>query len=111
MSGVDGETAYLVHTNLIGAYNCLELARRDRRLRRLPLDQPRLPGRAQCELALEETETRFEIAAEQELPGVSPAGISEDFPLDWRPHPLRRDQAGRRAPDRGVPLRSRACRR
>ncbi len=29
MSGVDGDTSYLVHTNLIGAYNCLELARRD----------------------------------------------------------------------------------
>ena len=29
MAGADGETAYLVHTNLIGAYNCLELARRD----------------------------------------------------------------------------------
>ena len=29
MSGVDGETSYLLHTNLIGAYNCLELARRD----------------------------------------------------------------------------------
>ncbi len=27
MSGVDGSTAYLVHTNLTGAYNCLELAR------------------------------------------------------------------------------------
>ncbi len=29
MSGVDGDTGYLVHTNLTGAYNCLELARRD----------------------------------------------------------------------------------
>ena len=29
MAGTDGETAYIVHTNLIGAYNCLELARRD----------------------------------------------------------------------------------
>ena len=46
MSGVDGDTGYLVHTNLTGAYNCLELARRDRRLHRLPLDQPRLPGRS-----------------------------------------------------------------
>src|SRR6202012_2373728 len=24
MSGVDGDTSYLVHTNLTGAYNCLE---------------------------------------------------------------------------------------
>ncbi len=34
------------------------------------------------ELKLEEAETRFEIAAEQAVPGVSPAGISEAFPLD-----------------------------
>ena len=29
MSGVNGDTGYLVHTNLTGAYNCLELPRRD----------------------------------------------------------------------------------
>ena len=32
-------------TNLMGAYHCLELAARARRAGRLPLDQPRLPGR------------------------------------------------------------------
>jgi CDP-paratose 2-epimerase len=35
----------------------------------------------QVEVALEEAPTRFEIAAEQAAPGVSPAGISESFPL------------------------------
>src|SRR5207247_9063266 len=29
MAGLDGSTAYPVHTNLMGAYNALELARRD----------------------------------------------------------------------------------
>ncbi len=29
LAGTDGETAYTVQTNLTGAYNCLELARRD----------------------------------------------------------------------------------
>ena len=29
MSGVDGDTAFVFQTNLVGAYNCLELARRD----------------------------------------------------------------------------------
>ena len=29
MSGVDGDTSFVFHTNLTGAYNCLELARRD----------------------------------------------------------------------------------
>jgi len=40
------------------------------------------PVRGQLAIRLEETDTRFEIAAEQELPGVSPAGISEAFPLE-----------------------------
>ncbi len=46
MSGVDGDTSYLVHTNLTGAYNCLEQARRAGAFVPLPLDQPRLSGGA-----------------------------------------------------------------
>src|SRR5260221_567529 len=40
------------------------------------------PVQPQVELRRDEAETRFEIAAEQAVPGVSPAGISERFPLD-----------------------------
>lgn len=82
MSGVDGDTSYLVHTNLTGAYNCLELARRDGAFFVFLSTSRVYPVAPQVELALEETETRFEIAADQAVPGVSPAGISERFPLD-----------------------------
>lgn len=82
MSGVDGDTGYLVHTNLTGAYNCLELARRDGAFMVFLSTSRVYPVAPQLEIKLEEAETRFEIAAEQELPGVSPAGISEAFPLD-----------------------------
>ena len=82
MSGVDGDTAYLLHTNLTGAYNCLELARRDVAFLVFLSTSRVYPVEPQVGIALEETETRFEIAPEQELPGVSPAGISESFPLD-----------------------------
>jgi CDP-paratose 2-epimerase len=82
MSGVNGDTGYLVHTNLTGAYNCLELARRDRAFVVFLSTSRVYPVAPQVELALEEAETRFEIAPEQALPGVSPAGISEEFPLD-----------------------------
>jgi CDP-paratose 2-epimerase len=82
MSGVDGDTGYLVHTNLTGAYNCLELARRDGAFVVFLSTSRVYPVAPQLRLRLEETETRFEIAAEQEVPGASPAGISEDFPLD-----------------------------
>lgn len=82
MSGVDGDTGYLVHTNLTGAYNCLELARRDGAFMVFLSTSRVYPVAPQLEIKLEEAETRFEIAAEQELPGVSPAGISERFPLE-----------------------------
>ena len=110
MSGVDGDTSYLVHTNLSGAYNCLEQARRAGAFFLFLSTSRVYPVAPQVELALEEAETRFEIAAEQDVPGVSPAGISEDFPLQGAPHALRHDQARRRAADRGVPRRLRSAR-
>ncbi|MBS1887194.1 MAG: NAD-dependent epimerase/dehydratase family protein [Actinobacteria bacterium] len=82
MSGVDGDTGYLVHTNLTGAYNCLELARRGSAFFVFLSTSRVYPVEPQVGLRLEETETRFELAAEQEVRGVSPTGISEDFPLE-----------------------------
>jgi CDP-paratose 2-epimerase len=82
MSGVDGDTGYLVHTNLTGAYNCLELARRDGAFFVFLSTSRVYPVAPQVELALVEAETRFELAAEQAVRGVGPAGISEDFPLE-----------------------------
>jgi CDP-paratose 2-epimerase len=82
MSGVDGDSSYLVHTNLTGAYNCLELARRDGAFLVFLSTSRVYPVAPQLRIELEEAETRFEIAAGQALPGVSPAGISEDFPLE-----------------------------
>jgi CDP-paratose 2-epimerase len=82
MSGVDGDTGYIVHTNLTGAYNCLELARRDGAYLVFLSTSRVYPVAPQLDLRLEETETRFELAAEQEVRGVSPAGIAEDFPLE-----------------------------
>ncbi|HET7573656.1 MAG TPA: NAD-dependent epimerase/dehydratase family protein, partial [Solirubrobacterales bacterium] len=81
MSGVDGDTSYLLHTNLTGAYNCLELARRDGAFFLFLSTSRVYPVAPQVALRLEEAPTRFEIAAEQDVGGVSPAGISEDFPL------------------------------
>jgi CDP-paratose 2-epimerase len=81
MSGVDGDTSYLLHTNLTGAYNCLELARRDGAFFVFLSTSRVYPVAPQVELNLVEEETRFEIAAEQAVPGVSPRGISEEFPL------------------------------
>lgn len=81
MSGVDGDTSYLLHTNLTGAYNCLELARRDS-AQMVFLSTSRVyPVAPQVELRLEEAETRFELRDDQGVSGASARGIAEDFPL------------------------------
>jgi CDP-paratose 2-epimerase len=80
MSGVEGDTSYLLHTNLTGAYNCLELARRDGAAM-VFLSTSRVYSIAALEaIRLREAETRFEIEQEQEIEGVSTAGVSERFP-------------------------------
>lgn len=71
----------IVPVNVFGAYNCFELAAsRDAQV--IFLSTSRVYPVAALEgLAFEETETRFELAAEQPLPGASSEGIAENFPL------------------------------
>jgi CDP-paratose 2-epimerase len=76
------DTSYSVHTNLLGAFNCLERARREDAFVVFLSTSRVYPIAPQLELKLEEGETRFEIASEQSFPGAGPAGIGEDFPMD-----------------------------
>ena len=80
-SGLDGDTSFLFHTNLVGAYNCLELARRDDAFVIFLSTSRVYPVPALNELRYEEGETRFVLAASQAFSGASEAGISEEFPL------------------------------
>jgi CDP-paratose 2-epimerase len=81
LAGSDGSPGYVVDSNLVGAYNCLELARRSG-AQLVFLSTSRVyPVKALNELALTEAETRFELASTQPSPGASPAGIDERFPL------------------------------
>jgi CDP-paratose 2-epimerase len=75
------DTSYSVQTNLVGAFNCLERARQESAFVVFLSTSRVYPVAPQLELALEETGTRYELAAEQPVPGASPRGISEDFPL------------------------------
>jgi len=75
------DTSYSVQTNLVGAFNCLERAREEDAFVVFLSTSRVYPVAPQLELVLEEAETRFELAAEQPVPGASPLGISEDFPL------------------------------
>jgi CDP-paratose 2-epimerase len=82
LAGVDGDTRYVVGTNLVGAYNCLELARRDA-AQLVFLSTSRVYPYATLDRAgYQEAPTRFELASDQELPGISADGVSESFPLD-----------------------------
>ncbi len=82
MAGVDGATGFLVRTNLLGAYHCLEEAARNG-AQVVFLSTSRVyPVEALNALAYADGETRFELLDEQPLPGASAQGISERFPLD-----------------------------
>lgn len=81
LAGLGGNAAYPVETNLMGAFNCLELARRDG-AQLIFLSTSRVyPYGALRELRLREAETRFELEPTQSVPGASTAGIAEGFPL------------------------------
>jgi CDP-paratose 2-epimerase len=81
LAGTDGNLDYLVHSNLFGAYNCLELARRFG-AQFLFLSTSRVyPVAALAGLRFIEGETRFELADSQAVPGATSAGIDENFPL------------------------------
>ncbi|MFL5837395.1 MAG: NAD-dependent epimerase/dehydratase family protein [Solirubrobacteraceae bacterium] len=82
MAGVDGSPSYLVETNLLGAYHCLELARRHG-AQLVFLSTSRVyPVGALEALRWVEEDTRFAWTDAQELEGASGAGIAEDFPLE-----------------------------
>src|SRR3954454_5775205 len=74
LAGVDGSPDYVVQSNLVGAYNCLELARRDGAQFLFMSTSRVYPYGALDELPYRESETRFELTERE--------GIAEDFPLD-----------------------------
>jgi CDP-paratose 2-epimerase len=73
---------YVLQTNLIGTINCLELARQNQ-ADFIFLSTSRVyPITYLNQLNYTETDTRFQLSEQQDLPGVSQFGISEQFPLD-----------------------------
>jgi CDP-paratose 2-epimerase len=76
------DASYSVQTNLVGAFNCLERARAEEAFLVFLSTSRVYPVAPQLALALEEAETRFELAGEQPVAGAGPEGIAEDFPLE-----------------------------
>jgi CDP-paratose 2-epimerase len=75
------DTSYSVQTNLIGAFNCLELARAQEAFLVFLSTSRVYPVAPQLQLELEEAETRFELSDAQPVAGASREGVSEDFPI------------------------------
>ena len=81
-AGLDGNPGFVLDTNLVGTLNCFEFARR-RAEHLVFLSTSRVYSIAPlASLRLEETESRFELASEQSISGVSQHGISEEFPTN-----------------------------
>ncbi len=81
LAGLDGSPNYLLDTNLVGTWNCLNFARA-RVDEMVFLSTSRVYSIDPLKsMNLVEIETRLEIANEQTLPGVTTAGISEKFPV------------------------------
>jgi len=81
MSGVDGDASYMFSTNVDGAFNCLELARRSGAFLLFLSTSRVYPLASLRALALEEAATRFELAERQPVHGASVRGVSEEMPL------------------------------
>src|SRR5581483_5625457 len=82
LAGVDGSVDYVVRSNLLGAYHCLEHCRVHGAQLVFCSTSRVYPYTRLQAIALDESPTRFVPAAEQAQPGVSAEGIAEDFPLD-----------------------------
>ena len=82
LAGYGESPEYLIHTNLIGCFHCLELARRTKADFLFVSTSRVYPVALVNALECAETDTRYTLRAEQSMAGASQHGISEKFPLD-----------------------------
>lgn len=82
MAGVNSSPEYLLDTNLLGAINCFELARKTK-ADVIFLSTSRVyPVKNINSLKFEEAATRFVLSPDQNLLGASEEGINEQFSLE-----------------------------
>lgn len=81
LAGIDGDTDYLIKTNLNGAVNCADICRKYN-APMLFLSTSRVyPIQPLLDCEIRETETRFDLTDNQKVPGLSAKGVSEAFPM------------------------------
>lgn len=82
LAGLDGSQNYLINTNFNGTINCLNLALKHK-ADFLFLSTSRVyPINQIDKINFTETDTRFQISEQQPIPGITPQGIDETFPLE-----------------------------
>ena len=82
LAGLNGTPDYLINTNLMGTINCLNYALRHKAAFLFLSTSRVYPIKTIEKLNFVEQETRFALADEQPVRGVSATGIAEDFPLE-----------------------------
>ena len=82
LAGINGTPDYLLNTNLFGTINCLNFAVKNKS-HFIFLSTSRVyPIEKIEQINFVESQTRFDIVAQQNLPGISQKGLSEGFSLD-----------------------------
>lgn len=82
LAGIGGSPDYLVHTNFNGTINCLDFAAKHK-ADFIFLSTSRIyPINQLDNINFVENARRFDIAEAQAMPGISPKGIAENFPLE-----------------------------
>ncbi len=81
-AGRHGSPRYVIETNLLGTFNCLEYARKRAGLFAYLSTSRVYSISALRAVQLDETENRYEVAAGQDLPGISERGVDESFPTN-----------------------------
>jgi CDP-paratose 2-epimerase len=84
LAGFNESPVYLINSNLHGAINCLELARKHAADFVFLSTSRVYPVARLKQLNLKESPTRFTLEQQQPMPGASAMGIAENFPLEGR---------------------------
>jgi CDP-paratose 2-epimerase len=81
LAGKDGDTDYLVQTNLYGAVNCAEYCRKNNAGMVFLSTSRVYPIKPLVNCNFAEKPTRFKLSDKQEVAGLCSEGVSEDFPM------------------------------
>ena len=82
LAGYNDSARYLIDTNLMGAVNCLEFAKKNSSDMIFLSTSRVYPIEKLKQIPLDEGEFRFSISQDNGLNGIRNQGISEDFPLE-----------------------------